>query len=172
MRMCCVILDEDNFVESNYIESFKKVLNTHQWAYTLRNIVDADGSFICQDNCENLGLWPVIGDPNNRHHIDTGCFAVPRELAVKVGHQWYGQWGADRQFFSALRQVAPTFGCTGEYTLNYRMGSSTNLATKEMFLQGNTIANQIYQGVFPWSTKGNNPKPSVLRYNTITNQFS
>lgn len=146
-------LDEDNWVEPNYIESFKKVLNTRQWAFTLRNIVDADGSFICQDNCENLGLWPVIGDRTGRHHVDTSCFAVPRNIAVKVSHAWYGQWGADRQFFDALRGVAPQFGCTGKYTLNYRLGGATNMATKEMFLQGNTVANQIYQGVFPWSTE-------------------
>ena len=168
-------LDEDNWVEPDYIDAFKNILNTNQWAFTLRNIVDVDGSFVCQDNCENLGLWPVLGDKQGRSHVDTGCFAVPRELALKVGHHWYGQWGADRQFFAALKQVAPTFGCTGKYTLNYRLGSSTNLATKEMFLQGNTFANQLYQGVYPWVTNKKTPQnnqKSILRFNTETNQFS
>lgn len=169
-------LDEDNWVEPDYIESFRSILNNNQWAYTLRNIVDPDGTFVCQDNFESLGLWPVGGVDNldSRYHIDTGCFAVPREIAVKVGHNWYGQWGADRQFFSALKQAYPTFGCTSKYTLNYRLGSDTSRATKEMFLKGNEYTHQIYRGDYPWlqNKKAEDRKDQVtMKYSTTLNRF-
>jgi hypothetical protein len=160
-------LDEDNWVEPDYIESFKATLNKFDWAFTLRNIVEPDGAFVCQDNWESLGLWPVVGQ--NRYHVDTSCFAVPRKIAVQVGHRWYGQWGADRQFFDALRQVAPNFGCTNKYTLNYRLGGPTSKVTKDHFLQGNEIAKQLYQGEYPWVTQ-TAPK-KILKYNTVTGQY-
>lgn len=147
-------LDEDNYAEPNYIEEFQRVLNDpkYQWAYTLRNIVGANGEFVGEDNCESLGHWPVSFSGGARYHIDTGCFAIPRELAVKVGHHWYGQWGADRQFFAAVKACAPVFGCTTKHTLNYRMGSETSLATTDMFLHGNKLSEQAYRGErnYPW----------------------
>ncbi len=168
-------LDEDNWVEPNYIEAFGSVINKHEWVYTLRNVVDHDGSFVCQDNCESLGKWEVFMN-GGRYHIDTGCFAVPRSIAVRVGHNWYGQWGADRQFFAALKQAFPKFGCTEKYTLNYRLGSETSSATKQMFLQGNEIIKQHYQGEYPWIGKTPIVKhptnPTILKFNTETNQFS
>lgn len=168
-------LDEDNWVEPNYIEAFRAVINKHQWVYTLRNVVDHDGSFVCQDNCESLGQWQVVLN-SGRYHIDTGCFAVPRSLAVQVGHRWYGQWGADRQFFAAIKESFPKFGCTEKYTLNYRLGSETSSATKQMFLKGNEVTQQHYQGEYPWTgktpTTKHSTKQTILKFNTETNQFS
>lgn len=144
-------LDADNWVELNYIQAFRAVLSDakYQWAYTLRNVVDPEGTYIAHDDCESLGHWPVMGT-ENRYHVDTGCFAVPRSLAVKVGHHWYGQWGQDRVFFEALKAAAPNFGCTNHYTLNYRLGGETNMATQEMFVSGNKITTDMYKGEFPW----------------------
>ena len=168
-------LDEDNWVEPSYIEDFQRVLNSGvSWAYTLRNIMNPHGEFICQDNCESLGKWPVVFDPN-RQHIDTGCFAVPRTLAVQLGHNWYGQWGADRQFFKALlgSQAKGAYGCTGEHTLNYRLGSATSQANQEMFLRGNQMAREHYKGEYPWhNPRSETPKGQHLTYHTTTNQLS
>lgn len=163
-----VYLDEDNWAEPNYIEQFRQIFDEpkYQWAYTLRNIATPDGQFVCQDNCESLGHWPVVFD-QQRYHIDTGCFAIPRELAVKVGHHWYGQWGADRQFFNAVKSAAPLFGCTTKHTLNYRTGSSTSRATVDMFQQGNAIASRMYgnEENYPWHNLQIRKK-LVLEYNT------
>ena len=161
-------LDPDNWVEPNYIDAFRDVLDDpeYQWAYTLRKIVDPQGKYICHDDCENLGHWPVMGT-EDRYHIDTGCFAVPRAIALKVGHNWYGQWGADRQFFGALKEFAPKFGCTNKYTLNYRLGGATNMATQEMFLRGNEITSKLYKGEFPWQSLRAR-KPMTLTYQTTT----
>jgi len=165
-------LDEDNWVEPNYIQAFKDTLSDpqYQWAYTLRKIVNQAGDYICDDNCESLGLWPVTGDPN-RFHIDTGCFAVPRELAVKVGHNWYGQWGADRQFFAALKAAYPKFGCTTKHTLNYRLGGATSRAFAEMFVNGNKQSSEIYGGEYPWHTRDqlNQKSPTtIFKYHTTS----
>lgn len=164
-------LDEDNWVEPNHIESLRGVFleNKYDWVYCLRKIVDPDGQHVCDDNFESLGLWPVTGDPN-RYHIDTGCFAVPRDLVVKVGNAWMGEWGQDRVFFAALKKVAPNFGCTTQHTLNYRLGGSTSRATSEMFLQGNRITAEVYGREYPWHTqRKKNLNPSQLVYHT-TNQ--
>lgn len=146
-------LDEDNTVQPDYIEEFQKVFaeDKYAWAYTLRNIMDSTGSMVCQDNCESLGHWEVEFD-QSRNHIDTGCFAIPRELAVKVGHYWYGKWGADRQFFAAVKAYAPQYACTRKHTMNYRMGSETSRATMGMFLQGNAISKNRYlsEEKYPW----------------------
>lgn len=159
-------LDPDNWVEPDYIEAFRAVLDDsqYQWAYTLRKVVNHEGAYIAHDDCESLGHWPVMGR-ENRYHIDTGCFAVPREIALKVGHNWYGQWGADRQFFNALKPFAPKFGCTNKYTMNYRLGGATNMATQEMFIVGNKITSEVYKGELPWQTV-RAPKPLILSYQT------
>jgi len=148
-------LDEDNWVEPNFIQAFREVFQDpkYQWAYTLRNVATPDGIVQCPDNCESLGNWPVVFD-SQRHHIDTGCFAIPRSLAVQVGHHWYGQWGADRQFYAAVKAAAPDYGCTMQHTLNYRLGSETSRATLKMFQEGNRLAQQCYMDKekYPWHT--------------------
>lgn len=170
-------LDEDNWVEPNYIQAFKDTLSDprNQWAYTLRKIVNQAGDYICDDNCESLGLWPVTGDPG-RFHIDTGCFAVPRAIALKVGHHWYGQWGADRQFFGALKEFAPKFGCTGQHTLNYRLGGSTSRAFADMFINGNQQSSEKYGGHYPWHKHAHEPRllknpTPILTYSTTSQKL-
>jgi hypothetical protein len=160
-------VDPDNWVEPDYISAFRAVLDEgygYPWAYTLRKVVNAEGAYIAHDNCESLGHWPVMAT-EARHHIDTGCFAVPRELALKVGHNWYGQWGADRQFYNALKDFSPKYGCTNEYTFNYRLGGATNMASQEMFIIGNQITLDYYKGEYPWQ-KQRSPKPQTMIYNT------
>jgi glycosyltransferase involved in cell wall biosynthesis len=126
-----VYLDEDNFFEPCHVEKMvRKLEEGNDWVYSLRKIVDKNGEFLCEDNCESLGKWPVYFD-DKVHHIDTSCFAIRRDVAVRIGHAWYGQWGADRQFFGALKQNFKKFDCTNEYTLNYRLDGNPNSVTKE-----------------------------------------
>lgn len=143
-------LDEDNWYEPCHVEKIvKKIEEGNDWVYSLRNIYDKDGQFACQDNCESLGKWPVYfrGDV---HHIDTSSFGVRRDVAVRIGHAWYGQWGADRQFFTALKHHFPKFDCTNSYTMNYRLDGNPNSVTKEFFEQGNEQNKLKYNGEFPW----------------------
>lgn len=98
-------LDEDNWLDPSHVETLVDVIKRgNDWAYSLRKIFDKDGNFLCEDNCESLGKWPVYFN-DETYHIDTSCFAVKRDVAVRVGHLWYGQWGADRQFFLHTQKI-------------------------------------------------------------------
>ena len=146
-------LDEDNWYEPNHVEELVKAIQTGaQWAYSLRKIYDKHGNYICDDNCESLGKWPIYFN-NDAYHIDTSSFAVRRDVAVNIGHAWYGQWGADRQFFSNLKKFFPNFECTGEHSLCYRLDGNANSVTKDFFEEGNKYTKEKYQGNYPWHQK-------------------
>lgn len=147
-----IYLDEDNFLEPCHVEkAVNKLKEGYDWVYSLRKIVDKNGDFICEDNCESLGKWPVFFD-DKVFHIDTSCFAIRRNVAVVLGHAWYGQWGADRQFFGALKHHRPNFACTGQYTVNYRLDGNENSVKPEFFAQGNAHNQQKYE-TFPWKNE-------------------
>jgi glycosyltransferase involved in cell wall biosynthesis len=145
-------LDEDNFLEPNHVESVvQKLKEDNQWVYSLRKVVNKNGEFLCEDNCESLGKWPVYFN-HEVYHIDTSCFAIRRDVAVHVGHAWYGKWGADRQFFNAIKKYFTKYDCTNEYTTNYRLDGNENSVNEKFFSEGNRINTEKYQGVFPWKT--------------------
>ncbi len=140
-----MFLDQDNWLEPNHVSDMVKVIeNGYDWAYSLRSIYDKNGHYICEDNCESLGKWPIWGT-NTNYHIDTSCFAVPREILVRgICGAWYGKWGADRQFFNILKQHYPNFGCTGKHSLNYRLGGNEGSVQPEFFHQGNIVMAKHY----------------------------
>lgn len=146
-------LDEDNFYEPEHVQTLVETISKgNDWAYSLRNIVDKNGEFICTDDCESLGKWPVYFN-NEIFHIDTSCFAVRRDVAVRIGHSWYGQWGADRQFFGTIKKHYPKFDCTNTYTVNYRLDGNPNSVTKDFFEQGNKETRAKYGDKYPWLDK-------------------
>jgi hypothetical protein len=78
---------------------------------------------------------------------------VKRDIAIRIGQTWYGQWGADRQFFGALKQHFPNFACSKEYSLNYRLDGNENSVNKEFFDKGNAENEKQYPNGFPWKQK-------------------
>lgn len=143
-------LDEDNWFDPCHVEkSVGKLKEGFDWVFSLRKIYDKNGEFLCEDNCESLGKWPVYFN-DKVFHIDTSSFAIKRDIAVAIGHAWYGQWGADRQFFGALRKHFPKYDCTKAHTLNYRLDGNPNSVTKQFFEEGNKINSQNYPDGFPW----------------------
>lgn len=143
-------LDEDNWLEPNHVQKIvEKIQKGNDWVFSLRKIFDKDGNFICEDNCESLGKWPAYFN-DSVFHVDTSCFGVRRDIAVRIGHAWYGQWGADRQFFNALKKHFNRFDCTNEYSVCYRLDGNANSVTKEFFDQGNEINSKKYNNQFPW----------------------
>ena len=84
------------------------------------------------------------------HHIDTSSFAIKRDIAVRIGHAWYGQWGADRQFYQALSTHFPNYDCTNAHTLCYRLDGNSNSVKADFFESGNAINSTKYNGSFPW----------------------
>jgi glycosyltransferase involved in cell wall biosynthesis len=147
-----VYLDEDNWIEPCHIQKMVSKLNEgNDWVYSLRKIYNKEGEFICEDNCESLGKWPVFFD-DKVFHIDTSCFAIRRDVAVRIGHAWYGQWGADRQFFNALKTHFPKYDSTNCHTVCYRLDGNDNSVKSEFFESGNSINKTKYNDGFPWKT--------------------
>ena len=148
-----IYLDEDNWLEPNHVQEAVDALKAgFDWVYSLRRIVSKTGEYICDDNCESLGKWPVFFNPEV-FHIDTACFAVRRDVALKVGHSWYGQWGADRQFHTALKASYKNYGCTTKHTVNYRLDGNPHSVTKEFFEEGNARTKEQYPNGYPWLEK-------------------
>ena len=146
-------LDEDNWFEPNHVQKLVEVLEDgNHWAYSLRKIYNKEGEFICEDNCESLGKWPVYFN-DEVFHIDTSSFIVRRNVATSIGHAWYGQWGADRQFFSNLKKVYSKFDCSNEYSLCYRLDGNPKSVNKEFFEKGNMIQQEKYHTEFPWKSR-------------------
>ena len=150
-------LDEDNWFEPDHVKRLvEKIKDGADWAYSLRKVYDQDEKFICEDNCESLGKWPVHFD-DKVYHIDTSSFIVKRDIATRIGHSWYGQWGADRQFFHNLKLQYPNFECTNKHTLCYRLDNNTgkgdsnpNSVGKDFFEKGNAENKKKYNGEYPW----------------------
>lgn len=146
-------LDEDNWYEPDHVEKIvAKIQEGNDWVYSLRKIYDKDGKYLCEDNCESLGKWPIFHS-DQQYHIDTSSFGVRRDVAVRIGHAWYGQWGADRQFFGALKHHFKKWDCTNSYTSCYRLDGNEGSVTKEFFEQGNKVNYDKYHGKFPWIEK-------------------
>ena len=142
-------LDQDCWMEPNHVESLVNTIesNNLEWAYSLRNICESDGSFTCQDNCESLGpRWPIMGYP----HVDTNCYCIKTSVATKISNIWHGGWGQDRVFLNVLHNAFKKFDTTGLYTLNYRMGGGTNAVKSDFFVGHNTQVEKHYNGELPW----------------------
>lgn len=143
-------LDEDNWFEPTHVEKLvEQIKRGKSWAFSLRKIYNKSGEFLCADNCESLGKWPVYFN-NDVYHIDTSSFAVRKDVAIQMGPAWYAQWGADRQFFGAMKQYHPNFGCTGEHTLCYRLDGNEKSVTEEFFVKGNAETKKKYGDNYPW----------------------
>ena len=148
-------LDEDNWLEPNHVETLvDKIKAGADWAYSLRKIYNKEGEFVCEDNCESLGKWPLYFN-KEQFHIDTSSFMVKLDVANKIGPAWYGQWGQDRKFFSALKTYFPNFACSKEYSLCYRLDGNENSVTAEFFETGNAENAKQYPDGFPWKQKFN-----------------
>lgn len=152
-----LFLDEDNFQQPNHVSSLVALVQQHKldWAYALRNIYSND-EFVCRDECESLGQWPSVLHPEDRM-VDANCYFLRTMVAVKTASVWYrqartpGQATADRSLYPVLARAFPRFGCTGQYTLNYRVASTEKSVRKEFFEQGNAIMAQRYPQGRPWA---------------------
>ena len=144
-----LFLDEDNWFEPNHVETIIAKIKSKDlmWSYSLRKICNEAGEYICDDDCESLGRWPTFYD-HTLNFVDTNCYCFKREYLVSVAHHFYGQWGADRPFYKAASTKLPSFGCTGEATVNYRAPERLI----KMFEEGNALMKKSYV-TLPWRNK-------------------
>jgi glycosyltransferase involved in cell wall biosynthesis len=144
-----LFLDEDNWFEPNHVETMIAKIKSKDlmWSHSLRKIHDEAGEYICDDDCEALGRYPTFYD-HTINFVDTNCYCFRRDYLVSVAHHFYGQWGADRVFYKAVAKALPSFGCTGEATVNYRAPERL----MKMFEEGNEVMKRAYVNL-PWRNK-------------------
>jgi hypothetical protein len=148
-----LFLDQDNWYQPDHVEICLDELKrfNFDYVYSLRRIHDEHGNYVCDDNCESLGRWPVwVND--DAFLVDTSSYCYKTEFFNQVGYLWHHGWGADRRFFTILKDhfKHKNFGCTSKYTLNYRCGGNQGSVQPEFFLQGNAKMEEKYKGKFPW----------------------
>jgi len=151
-----MFLDEDNWIDPNHVEELVKVTEKYDWAFSFRKIIDSEGNYICNDDCESLGLWPTcISD--QEYFLDTGCYFLPVKIAIQISSAWYrrarhpdDQPEMDRLIMYYLRHYDFTYNGSMQYSLNYRVGNRPDSVRAEFFLRGNEIMNQKYNGELPW----------------------
>lgn len=145
-----LFLDEDNWFEPNHVETMINKIKSKDlmWSYSLRKICNEAGEYICDDDCESLGRYPAFYD-HLLSFVDTNCCCFKREYLVNVAHTFYGKWGADRTFSQAAIKHLPSFGCTGETTVNYRAREDL----LGMFKEGNEVMKKAYGEPLPWRKK-------------------
>ena len=149
-------LDEDNWMDAAHIESLVRVIEKgNAWAFSLRNIFDQDGNFICRDDCESLGKWPSVLSPKD-YFVDVNCFMLPKDVAIKVSPAWYrknrepGVVEVDRMITGVLRANARRYDSNYRYTLNYRAGNTERSVKPKFFLNGNAKMAKVFPNGFPW----------------------
>lgn len=147
-----IFLDEDNFFDEDHIESMVKAIedNGWDWCYSLRKIVDKEGNFLFNDDCDSLGRWPVYKDDTD-HLVDMNCYCFKTEAIAQIAHSMYhprDTLAGDRRLYLLASSSLPNFGCTGKYSVNYRL---TRPDQEAWFRKGNALTMKQYNGNFPWS---------------------
>lgn len=130
-------LDDDNWYEPDHIKSVVEMIEKHDlgWAYSYRKIVDNEGSFICEDNCESLGMQL---NSDNQYLVDNSCYAVRTNVARRHSHAWYVPVISDRSFQHELMRAGLSVGTTGKHSVNYRLSKDgTGGMTAEKFINNN-----------------------------------
>lgn len=147
-----LFLDQDNWFEPGHVASCIGILRSRalHWCYSLRNICAPDGTLLCPDDWESLGKWPAF---TNDHLIDTSTYCFRREVLIQTCSAWHGGWGQDRVFAKLMMQNVPSFDCTGEYTVNYRLGGNQGSVTEEFFVRGNRQMRARYDKRLPWQAR-------------------
>ena len=136
--------DDDNWLEPNHVESLVDAMGENRWAYTLRKLVNPDGSFWDYDDGESLGVWTGF--------VDLNCYMFARRrLAVAIAPHWYtmGNNGinmGDRAIYRAVSSLPGN--CTGLYTVNYRVNARHNI--KDFFARENAKMREKFDHKLPW----------------------
>jgi hypothetical protein len=145
-------LDQDCWFEEDHVRMCIETIEKYDldWSYSLRRIVDKEGKYICNDDCESLGKWQTY---HGHNHIDTNSYCLKTSVAIKLASAWHGGWGQDRVFFHTLAQHFPRFHCTSDYTVNYRVDGNPGSVNAEFFEHGNKVMSEKYNGVYPWLKK-------------------
>lgn len=139
-------LDDDNTMDPHHIQNLARAVvkgGEGYWAHSLRRIVDAAGTFVCNDNCESLGGISHTICGQHDYLVDTSCYLLPRDLAIAAGPHWNaafrsGKPEADREVTKFLLSSAP-HALVRDYSLAYRVANTPNSVSADFFAKGNAV---------------------------------
>jgi glycosyltransferase involved in cell wall biosynthesis len=149
-----MFLDEDNTLEPNHVDTMLKNISEKKldWTFSLRNIIDKNDTFICQDKCESLGnLHHVWNNPND-YLVDVNCYCIKREIFIKHCLDFYkkarpqNDIEIDRALYRSLQKYK--FETTNEYTVNYRVGNRPDSVKGEFFMHGNKMMEKTNNSIY------------------------
>jgi tetratricopeptide repeat protein/glycosyl transferase family 2 len=167
-------LDDDNWFDEDHVSSLvaSAVAGQLEWAYSLRKIVDKDGAFVTNDDCQSLGAWESVESelgPERVHHVDTNCYFIRRDIAVALSAIWHrrsmdAKMGPDFLMCQALLANHKRYRTTGKYSLNYTVGGRPGSVNASFFRDGNASMRKRYPQGFPWV---GNPSPANSSAKTV-----
>jgi glycosyltransferase involved in cell wall biosynthesis len=145
------LLDEDNWYEPDHVASLVEVLDRgNDFAYSLRKIYHPDKTYVCDDNCEALGKWPIYFSHNDPQYlVDTSSFAFNIKFLQKTCHLWHSGWGGDRRYLYSVMQGAK-WDTNYKHTLCYRLDGNLGSVNADFFIKGNEEQLKHYNGELPW----------------------
>ncbi len=151
-------LDNDNWFLHNHLNSLFNLCeskNLH-WAYSLRQIYNEDLNYICDDNCESLGLLHPVWYNNSKYHVDTNCYFINRNVMFHCTNSLIGKSRSnvpepDELLYKYLIKFHK-FTCTKLHTVAYMTGNRDDSVKTEFFLNGNKHMLKQYssQNGKPW----------------------
>lgn len=136
-------LDDDNWYEQTHIEHCVRTLEETNapYVYALRTFYHSDETLICRDFVESIGFhrnliqYPlalsiklgneesmIVRDSlvrNKTYHIDTNCYAMRRDIALKIAPSWYSGIVNDTNVFKQLCLMKLEGKCTRRFSVNY-----------------------------------------------------
>lgn len=150
-------LDDDNWFDVDHVKSMiSGITEKNPWAFSLRKIVDSNGKYICNDDCESLGNYPSILDKSD-YFVDQNCYMIPKLLGLQLSPLFYrrfrepNQQELDRVIVSTLRNNNIFPFCNNKYSVNYRAGNTQNSVQTEFFINGNMNMLKHFNGKLPWN---------------------
>lgn len=165
-----LFLDDDNWFEPEHVAESVMAMDESgaEWAFSLRNIRQPNGSLLVADDCDSLGWWRrAAAYQGPLHHlddffvrfysdypylIDTNCFCLKTDVFVEVADQMVNRYWGDALLASALIRSRRGV-CVGKRTVNYRVRAGVLTSLKEYFEQGNRAMLELYKGEYPWRNR-------------------
>jgi glycosyltransferase involved in cell wall biosynthesis len=157
-----MFLDEDNFLEPNHVETMMKTIEKgNDWVFSLRNIIDKDDKFICQDNCESLGNLHHVWNNKNDFLVDVNCYCIKREIFQKHCLDFnkkarpVNDTEVDRALFKSLSSGKYKFESTKLHTVGYRVGNRSDSVKAEYFINGNKMMSKKDNNIYVFHLNSN-----------------
>lgn len=166
-------LDDDNFYEPHHVSDIVATFERtdSDLVYSLRNIVNGQGDYVCRDMVESLGWKSYHNQYTNDEvpfrinltngdnttaitlgvkltadrHIDTNCIAFKRDTARMIAPAWRVNKKNDRMIFQTCKELKLTHACTNCFSVNYLVEPKVAWAPIYRYLLGHVVADNAEQ---------------------------